>query len=46
MWRLSKKLMFSHGYQLRDRFEKYLQEYVYGYNHEKSFVWLWQNLYS
>jgi transposase-like protein len=46
MWRAAKRWMLAHGYQLRDRFEKYLQEYVYSYNHEHSFVWLWQNLYS
>lgn len=45
MWAAAKLWRRKHGYKSSDGLQDYLHEFCYRYNHEKSFEYIWRNLY-
>ena len=45
MWAAAKLWRRIHGYKAKDGLQDYLNEFCYRYNHEKSFDYIWKNLY-
>ena len=45
MWAAAKLWRRIYGYKAKDGLQDYLNEFCYRYNHEKSFDYIWKNLY-